>query len=522
MCVGKDMLSLAGQGKAVLGIDEENSGATFVVTSNQQDRDGDVIQPKGIWLEEFKRNPVWFWNHQQEPVPIGTGWHPKTGQPSIWAEGDKIIATCFFDTEDPFAMKIFGKIKRKMLSMCSIGFVPLKMERLRDKANHDRLAQPAGYSVEEAELVEISITGVGSNRQALLVGRSFSPKARQEYGAKMKNRIKNLPTRRKVLGNQQPISQTEKPGAAPAGELDKSSAADVQHVAISKEKYPNQADAMSLMDKKGLNTDDVRETDADWEFHQFPPEELVPDSGHYEDLDEGIKAFAGQRVTEPASDLKPETTKEADVETEPTDDPPMDVEPDAPLKPSAQALMDVIAHACEQVQSLEEPDILAFYQDLLEEAKKLAKSVHPDLDLYDDSDEVQATEEIKDMDEGEMEESMTPYRHTRALRTKGMSRKCMKSIQAAAEHMDDVADNDFSDQKQARMLKTGCRYHAKELRSMVKEPEAGDGNTDPENAGMFDEGATGKASVLSLKDVLALATKEASGYDKLSRQVFGR
>lgn len=536
VCIGKDMLGYAGPSLSVQAIDEENCGATFVITSDQQDRDGDVIRPRGLRLDSFKRSPVWFWNHQQEPIPIGTSWHPKTGQVMVQALDNQVIATCYFDPEDEFAMKIFGKIKRRMISACSIGFVPEKMDRLRDKANRDRMSQPAGYDVEEAELVEVSIVGLGSNRQALLVGRGFAQK-RAEFGAKMKNRIRNLPTKKmtpKVLGNGKPISQTEVEKAEPENEQDrpeigKSSAGDVQHIAMSKEKFPNQADAMSWADKQGLSTDDARETETDWEFHQFPETELVPDSGAYQELDDGIKAYAGQRVMEPSTDLKPREEKNADPETMATDDPPMDEEP---LKPSAQALMDLIAHACEQVQTLEEPDILAFYQDMLEEAKKLADSVHPDLDLYEQDDPVDSdnsdvaleSEVHEGMDEGdEMEESFQPYRHTRKLRTKGMSRKCMKCIKDAAEHLDDGAEIDMADAKACRMYKSGCRYHAKELRSMLPDVNDGANMMDDEPADTGD-GSTdgGKAYTVSLKDDLDLLTKAAGGYDRLSKQVLGR
>jgi HK97 family phage prohead protease len=527
VCIGKDTLAYTSPGATLLGVDEENCGATFVITSQRQDRDGDVVRPRGLRLESWKRSPVWFWNHQQEPLPIGSGRHPKTGMVNVQVSETQVIATCYFDPGDQLAMEIFRKIKGGYISACSIGFVPERMDRL-SKANRDHLAQPNGYDVEAAELVEVSVVGVGSNRDAFLVGRSFGSSSIRGLGAKyMKNRIRNLPskTKPKMLGTIKPINETEtgkEEGISATNDTPiegKSSAADVQHVALSKEMFPNQADAMSWVDKQGLLTDDAQETDTDWTFHQFPEDELVEGTGDYQDLADGIKAYAGQRQMEPASDLEEKT----DGDVGPTDDPPeVEMETDEPMLPSAQALMDLISHATEQAASLEQPDIKLFYEDLLAEAQKLADMIHPDVELYDKPAGSEATESIKDMDEDAMEKGL-PYRHRRSLLTKGMSRKCMKSLSEAADHLDDVAELDANDQKGLRAIKTCSRYHAKELRSMVKEP--GNGDTDATDAGMYDDEPSGKGAVLSLKDIMdaaTLTTKAAHDLDRKSKQVIGR
>jgi hypothetical protein len=150
--------------------------ATFVITDSSEDRDGDRVNPRGVRLENWKRAgaPV-FWGHQEHPFPIGTCLNPRTGALDVWPEENRIRARVHFDMEDPSARFIAGKVKRGLIRATSVAFVPVRASRRGAEAKAQRdegrgAGGPMGWDFHEADMTELSIVGVGSNRNALLEG----------------------------------------------------------------------------------------------------------------------------------------------------------------------------------------------------------------------------------------------------------------------------------------------------------------------------------------------------------------
>lgn len=138
-----------------------------------EDRDGDVVFPKGRLGYNYARNPVWFFGHQQWEVPIGTGWDEKNVV-MVEATEKKLRQGCRFDRADPDADFLYGKVKRGMLNATSIAFVPVEAYR-RDamggvgfKAHpHHQDGAPVGWFFKVWDHTETSIVGVPSNAEAL-------------------------------------------------------------------------------------------------------------------------------------------------------------------------------------------------------------------------------------------------------------------------------------------------------------------------------------------------------------------
>jgi hypothetical protein len=149
--------------------------ATFVVTTRAQDRDFDIVEPRGLdfgnWI---KAGAPWFLFHQQHPWPIGTSINPETGQVDLWVSDDRVKAVCHFDTDDPVGCFASKKVAKGLLWGVSIAFVPKDAERIRDeyKAQTTWTDKPhgGGFWFKSAEVTEISLVSVPSNSEALLEG----------------------------------------------------------------------------------------------------------------------------------------------------------------------------------------------------------------------------------------------------------------------------------------------------------------------------------------------------------------
>lgn len=88
-----------------------------------------------------------FYNHDSKALPIGK-WE------NLRVEGKKLKADAVFDTEDEFAMKIFGKLERGFLESISVGVSLLKYDiKQRDKQNDLIVAKK--WEIFEASVVNI-------------------------------------------------------------------------------------------------------------------------------------------------------------------------------------------------------------------------------------------------------------------------------------------------------------------------------------------------------------------------------
>lgn len=151
----KRMKFLAVQVKAV---DDDRKVVTIRGTTSTPDRDGDIVVPQGGDLTNFRKNPVFLWAHDWagKNLPVGKSLEERV----IVDVG--IDFDIQFDVDDPFAMRIFNKYKNGFINASSIGFIPLRWERLEDPEG--RLA---GWRIIEWELLELSGCPIPANPDAL-------------------------------------------------------------------------------------------------------------------------------------------------------------------------------------------------------------------------------------------------------------------------------------------------------------------------------------------------------------------
>lgn len=118
-----------------------------IISTADQDRQGEIIDQNGWDLAHYKNNPVVLWGHNYTGLPIGV-------TDSIELKDGKLVASGRFAPEDanPFAQQVRRLYEAKILRTTSVGFIAKEME---------------GNTITKAELLEFSFVPVPANPMAL-------------------------------------------------------------------------------------------------------------------------------------------------------------------------------------------------------------------------------------------------------------------------------------------------------------------------------------------------------------------
>ncbi|MDX1903794.1 MAG: HK97 family phage prohead protease [Thermonemataceae bacterium] len=128
----------------------------IILSDESLNRQGTRVLTKGVSLENFKKNPVMFYNHDRERV-IGR-WENirKT------AEGT-VLATPVFDVGDDFAKEIKRKYEEGFLKAASIGILVTAVSNDPDLM----LNGQSWATITKSELLEASIVDIPANANAV-------------------------------------------------------------------------------------------------------------------------------------------------------------------------------------------------------------------------------------------------------------------------------------------------------------------------------------------------------------------
>ena len=134
---------------------KRNKMDVFVLNDEtKKNSHGFYLLNAGGRFDRFRENPSMFYNHNTEQL-IGR-WL------NLRANGSLLLAEPEFDTDDPDAAKIKGKVERGYLKGASIALRPINAEY---RLNSD--TQEQDVYVTEWEMMEVSITAIPSNPGAL-------------------------------------------------------------------------------------------------------------------------------------------------------------------------------------------------------------------------------------------------------------------------------------------------------------------------------------------------------------------
>ena len=157
----------------------EHDGKFEVIASTgQEDRMGDVINPDGWELRNFRKNPVMLWAHDNFAPPIARATR-------VWLEDKKLKLKGEF-APTPVAQEFRLLVEEGFLNAVSVGFIPLmedekgnidiegkmyrraeveEMKSMEEKRFH------GGLRFDKQELLEVSWVSVPALAQALVTAR---------------------------------------------------------------------------------------------------------------------------------------------------------------------------------------------------------------------------------------------------------------------------------------------------------------------------------------------------------------
>ncbi|HMF88681.1 MAG TPA: HK97 family phage prohead protease, partial [Gemmatimonadaceae bacterium] len=130
----------------------------FILSDDTQDRMGDVINPNGWVLDNFKKNPIALFNHSSN-FPIGKWKNVRVKNKKLVGE----LELADEGTSDRID-EIIRLVRQGILRAVSVGFQPIDAEPLKDNT---------GIFFREQELLETSLVSVPANPSAIQLARSL-------------------------------------------------------------------------------------------------------------------------------------------------------------------------------------------------------------------------------------------------------------------------------------------------------------------------------------------------------------
>lgn len=129
----------------------------FVVTKDIVDRDSERVIPSGANLDSFKMNPIMFYNHMRWEGGIGT-WD------NIEVTDTEILMDGYISDSTENSKEKLGLVKDGVIRTASMGFRPKKWS----DDTKDKLEGQLGVTILEYEVIEVSITDVPANPEAVM------------------------------------------------------------------------------------------------------------------------------------------------------------------------------------------------------------------------------------------------------------------------------------------------------------------------------------------------------------------
>jgi HK97 family phage prohead protease len=138
---------------------DEDRALIVTISTPKPDRSGDIVEPHGVDLTNYKRNPVVLFGHNYDDLPIAKA-------EDLQVTDNGIVARVVFPTQGTYhkADAVYGLAKQGMINAWSIGFAA--------KSADTEPIEEGGVRFLKSELLEFSAVPVPANPEALTILRS--------------------------------------------------------------------------------------------------------------------------------------------------------------------------------------------------------------------------------------------------------------------------------------------------------------------------------------------------------------
>lgn len=144
---------------------------TFVASTPQVDRYGDIIMQDGWDTQNFSANPIILFAHDSRSLPIG-----RAAQLGLGPDGNLTVRIEFSKAVGSYDLPeiVLQLVSQGMLNCVSVGFIPLEYEyRFEKDDDGNQLPFPSGRIYTKQELLEISVVPVPANPGAIVVSNAY-------------------------------------------------------------------------------------------------------------------------------------------------------------------------------------------------------------------------------------------------------------------------------------------------------------------------------------------------------------
>ena len=151
--------------------DEKSRSFLAVASAGTPDRIEDMINIKGLDIDEYMKNPVVMWAHKYDQLPIG-----KSLEVDKNIRKKQLIVRPSFDDHE-FAVKVFNSYLKRIMRGFSVGLIPYEMEA-RDREEMSDIEKNkaglfGGRFIKSSQLLEYSAAPIPMHPDALASMKSF-------------------------------------------------------------------------------------------------------------------------------------------------------------------------------------------------------------------------------------------------------------------------------------------------------------------------------------------------------------
>ena len=151
--------------------DESSRSFVAIASAGTPDRIEDVINIKGLDIDEYMKNPVVMWAHKYDQLPLG-----KSLEVEKNTRKKQLVVRPYFDDHE-FAVKVFNSYLKRIMRGFSVGLIPYELEgRNREEMSdieRNKAGLFGGRFIKSSQLLEYSAAPIPMHPDALASMKSF-------------------------------------------------------------------------------------------------------------------------------------------------------------------------------------------------------------------------------------------------------------------------------------------------------------------------------------------------------------